>query len=46
MRHAAPFLLVTGLAATLVGCSSQGSENKAKPGVEYTLVTLKVPKMV
>jgi hypothetical protein len=46
MRHVAPMLLATGLVATMLGCQSQTTEQKAKPGVEYTLVSLKVPNMV
>ena len=52
MRHVAPMLLATGLAAALVGCQSEKQEGHpqagvgAEAGVEYTLVTLKVPNMV
>ncbi|MCG8585483.1 MAG: hypothetical protein MI757_12295 [Pirellulales bacterium] len=49
MRNVAPVLLATGLAAAMLGCQQQKTDDKAgkaQPGVEYEMVTLKVPNMV
>lgn len=50
MRNVAPLLLTAGIATAMLGCQQQktdekAADSKAQPGVEYTLVTLKVPHM-